>query len=167
MYGIIVREMKNGSFANMKDIFDVLGSTRQYNWLLSEYECINYPSEKIPYFMEYGGYVWLTGDEFVDIVTEHVYWFIWGIAAAYTKDIILEEVLKYPIVDAQEYAGYYELPIPMQNPLAEIEIYPIDSSFLIITSKSQDVITKFAKECTDSEDLAEYNRKRILQTGDE
>ncbi|MCL2284778.1 MAG: hypothetical protein FWC32_00265 [Firmicutes bacterium] len=164
MYGIIIREMKNWYFTNLKEVFDILGNTRHYNWLLSNYECIGCEPNKIT-FNE--GYVWLTGDELVDMVTKHDIQFIWGIVAAYAKHITLDEVLKYPIADAQEYAGYYELPIPMQNPLAEIEVYPIDSSFLIITSKSQDVIAKFEKECPDSEDLAAYNRKRILQTGDE
>jgi len=142
----------SGYFTNMKEVFDVLGNARQYNWLLSYHDCNHYPSEKISYDKDY---VWLTGDEFVDIVTEYNIQFIWGTAAAYKKDITLDEVLQYPLPPDGKFADYCQLPVSMQNPLADTEIYFIDSTFLVITSKSKDVIERFATAYPDSEYLGE------------
>ena len=158
MYGRIVRKMKSQGFTDLREVFCVLGNAMQYNWLLSSYECYPFIPGKIPHDKDY---VWLAGDEFMDIVEEYNIQFIWGIAAAFNKNITLEEVLQYPIADAQEYVGYYQQSLTMQNPLADMEIYPIDSSFLIIVSKSQEVIEKFANEYSDSENLVQYNRKAL------
>jgi len=144
---------------NLEDVFNVLGDAREYNWLLSFYDCNHYPSEKIPFDKDY---VWLSGDEFVDIVTEHSIQFIWGVAMAFTKDVTLEDVLQHPIQSAEEYMGYLYPTIIMQNPLSVVEIAPIDSTYLFVISKSQEIVEKFATAYSHSEDLAEYNRKRPM-----
>ena len=140
-----------------KDLFSVLGNARQYNWLLSFYDCFDYPSEKIPFDKEH---VWLTGDEFSDIVQASDIYFIWAVAMAFSKDVTLQEVLQYPVESAQDYMGYLHSNLTMQNPLSVIEIAPIDSTYLFVISKSQGTIDKFKAAYPKSEDLAEYNAKR-------
>jgi len=161
MYGIIIfpEPPARGLATNFKKVFDMMGDAKQYNWLLSFYDCFDYPSPKIPFDKDY---VWLSGDEFVGIVTEHSIQFIWGVAMAFTKDVTLEQVLQHPIESAEEYMGYLYPAITMQNPMSVVEIVPIDSTYLFVISKSQEIVEKFATAYPHSEDLAEYNRKRPM-----
>ena len=158
MYGLIIkRKPTDRYFTNLKEVFDVLGGIAiSYNWLLSDYDCNIYPSSKIQRNEQY---VWLDGAEFSDILEEHTIQFIWGVATAYSKYITPEEVLQYPLPLAEEYEGFWDPEITMQNPLADIEVVPWDSTFLLIISKSREIIERFARKYPDSCDLAEYNRK--------
>jgi len=155
MYGLIVKKMKSKYFTNLLEVFELLGGKGQkYQWLLSNYECNIYPSEKIPYAEPF---VWLDGAELVRILEEHEFQFIWCVATAYNKNIMLNEVLTHPLPIANGYEGFWQPVITMQNPLADIEIVPWDSSLLLVISKSKSVIDEFACEYPVSTDLAEYN----------
>jgi len=157
MYGLLIEKMKSGYFTNLKEVLDVLGNNvKNYNWLLSYYDCSIYPSEKIP-FAEL--FVWLSGNELANILEEHEIPFIWGVLTSYEKGISLNEVMQYPLPYADGYEGFWKPEVTMQNPLAEIEIVPWDSSVLLIISKSKGIICKFAEEYPDSIDLAKNNEK--------
>lgn len=94
MYGIKINKMKTESHAKLKEIVDVLNNARQYNWLLSNYECTSIVSPKqIPID---AAFVWLTGDELLCNL-EHGPPFHWCVATAYMKGIALEDVLQYPL----------------------------------------------------------------------
>jgi len=157
MQGLIIKKMKSPYFTNLNEVFDLLGDElKKYNWLLSNYECGSYPSEKIPFAKPY---VWIGGDAFEKILEEYEFQVIWGVLTSYKKDISLDEVMRYPLPYADGYDGFWKPEITMQNPLAEIEIVPWDSSLLLIISKSKEIICKLAKEYPDSIDLAENNRR--------
>jgi len=159
MYGLIIKNLKNQYFTNLKEVFDVLGSAvEEYNWLLSDYDCNIYPSDKIPINKPF---VWLDGAKFIDIVEKYKIQFIWGVVTAYVKDIALKDILKYSLPYAEEYTGFWQTPITMQNPLADIEIVSLDSTYLLVISKLPEVIEKFLKEYPDSTDLAEHNSKLL------
>jgi len=155
MNGLIIKSTKFDNVPDLKEAFALLGnSVHKYNWLLCDYDCTSYPSEKIPMNKDY---VWLDGTEFANILKEHVIQFIWGVATAYVKGITIEEVLKYPLPRAEEYDGFWKPNVTLQNPLAEIEIMPLDSSLLLVIANSKDIIERFAKKYPDSQDLAKYN----------
>jgi len=156
--------MKSDYFTNLGEAFDVLDNeVREYNWLLSNYECNVYPSKKIPMNND-KQFLWFNGDEFVDILKEHNIQFIWGVATAYAKDIPLKEILKYPLPFADGNPAFWEMETTMQNPLADIELVPWDSGFLLVFSKSKEVIERFAKEYPDSsDDPAGYSKERWLR----
>jgi len=164
MYRLIIGKMKNKFFTNLGEALDVLGDeARKYNWLISNYDCNIYPTEKIPMNND-KFFVWFSGDELIDILREHEIQFIWGVATAYTKDIPLEEILKYPLPFADGNPAFWEAETTMQNPLADIELVPWDSGFLLVFSKSKEFIEKFAKEYPDSsDDPAGYSRDRWLR----
>jgi hypothetical protein len=155
MNGLIILELNCNYFTNLAEVFDIIGDRAlEYNWLLSNYDCNIYPSEKIPTNERF---VWLCGDELVNILKKDEIQFIWGVATAYEKGIALIDVLQYPLPFADGNANLWNPSITMQNPLADIEIIPWDSTFLIVIAKSKELIEKFAKEYPDSNDLAEYN----------
>jgi len=155
--GLIIRKLKVGYFTNLKEVFDVLGNiATRYNWMISDYECNCYPSERIPFGEKF---VWLSGSELVDIFNKHEIQFIWGVVTAYEKDIGLEKILEYPLPFADGYEGFWHPEVTMQNPLSIIEIVPWDSTYLLVISKLKDIIESFAKSYPDSIDLAEYNIK--------
>jgi len=156
MFGLIVEEMKSKYFTNFKEVFDMLGEeAHKHNWLLSGYECNSYPSERIPFAEPF---VWLSGDELLMILEKHEFQFIWCVATAYTKETAFEEVMRYPIPFADGYEGFWTPCISMQNPLSVLEIVSWDSTFLLIISKSEEIIERFAHEYPASTDLVEYNR---------
>lgn len=157
MYGLfITMTTEDKYFTNLKEVFDVLGSiSRQYNWLLSDYDCNIYPSEKIPVNELF---VWLSGDELVNILREREIQLIWGVLTAYTKDITPDEVLRYPYPIAEDYEGFWNTDIKMQNPLADFEMISIDSTFFSVIARTKELIDKFAKRYPNSIDLIEYNR---------
>ena len=157
MYGLFIYEVKSGYFTNLKEVFDVLGDLAyEYNWLLSDYECTCHPSDKIPFGNEY---VWLSGDELVSIVNKFEISFIWGVVTAYAKDILMNEVLQYPLPLAEKLDDVKNLDITTQNPLSDIEIVPFDSSFLFVIAKSEELIKKFSREYPQSTDLAAHNHR--------
>ena len=50
MKGLLLKELSSNYILNLQDIFDVLnGVEKKYNWLISNYECNIYPSDKIPF----------------------------------------------------------------------------------------------------------------------
>ena len=161
MYGLIITKLKSKGFTDLKEIFSVFGDVaKHYNWLLSSYECSDYPSEKIPFENDF---VLLSGEDFVDILEVHEIQFIWGVATAYTKNISLESIQHYPLPLADGYEGFWNPDVAMQHPLADIEIVAWDSSLLLIIAKSKRLIETFAKEYPDSQDLSEYNRQYSIK----
>jgi hypothetical protein len=155
MFGVVIDEMKSNYVTNLREVFDLLGDeAKKHRWLLSSYDCSNYPSTKIPFAEPY---VWLDGDELVNILEEHEIPFAWCVATAYTKEISLKEVLKYPLPYADGYERFWKPDVTMQNPLADIEIVAWDSTLLIIITRSKEIIEKFANEYPASTDLAEYS----------
>ena len=156
MHGLIIHELTEKYFTNLKEVFDVLGcSAIKYNWLLSDYDCNIYPSAKIQMNERY---VWLTGSEFVDILENHDIQFIWGVATAYAKETKFEDILRYPYPFADGNEAFWKPEITMQNPLAELEIISWDSTFLIVIAKSEEFVARFEKKYPNSVDLAVYNR---------
>jgi len=79
--------------------------------------------------------------------------------SGFEKNIDLEEVLKFPLPDAQEYEGFWKNPVSIQHPLASIEIVPWDSTLTLVISKENKIVSDFKKHYPLSEDLASYISK--------
>ncbi|WP_291580368.1 hypothetical protein [Clostridium sp. UBA6640] len=77
----------------MDEIFLAFNNMQlNYNWLITDYECSDYPDEMMPYNKEY---VWISGRDLRRIVCENEIQFIWGVFSAFSKDVTLNDVLKY------------------------------------------------------------------------
>lgn len=99
----------------------------RYNWLLIQYECNYYPSEELK--NKRHDYIWLTGNEFSELIQNNMLQFIWGIIIAFPLTVSLEEVLKIqlPSYQTEEYF----------HPLSIFEIISEDSSLAKVFSKQE------------------------------
>ena len=127
----------------------------QYNWLIAEYDCNNY-IEAIPIDKEY---VWISGDELINILNQNKIQFIWGIFSAFPQDVLLSEILSYGIPSIEEnYKKLYGTnPVGVQHPLAVMDMVPCDSSWFILISKDNTIVDKFIAAFPESRDLEAYN----------
>ena len=141
----------------MDKVFTSINNTQlNYNWLITNYECNDYPDESIPYNKEY---VWISGDELTKIVFNNRIQFIWGVFSGFDKSIQLSDVLKYTLPYADGNPNFWIKDFKIQHPLAEIEIVPWDSGLVLLISKNADIIETFLKKFPMAEDLSEYNTR--------
>ncbi len=90
-----ILQKQNMYYTFMDKIFTGLNNIElEYNWLIPDYECNDYPHELIPFNKEY---VWISGEELNRIVYENKIQFIWGVFSAFEKDIKIEDALNYPL----------------------------------------------------------------------
>lgn len=73
-------------------------------------------------------YCWISGE---DLHTEDFQW-IWAVLCGFDKTVALSEILGYSLPYAEDYEGFWKIPLTMQHPLAKIEIVPWDSSSTLI-----------------------------------
>ncbi|WP_454054680.1 hypothetical protein [Clostridium sp. Marseille-Q7071] len=141
----------------MDEIFLAFNNMQlNYNWLITDYECNDYPDEMIPYNKEY---VWISGRDLWRVVCENGIQFIWGVFSAFSKDVTLNNVLKYSLPYADGNPNFWVKNINMQHPLAEIEIVPWDSSLVLLISKHDEIIESFLNYSPYAEDLVTYNSR--------
>lgn len=126
------------------------------NWLISDRECSHYPDERIEVRSEYN---WLNGKELLDIISTHQIQFIWAVFSGFPKSVHFDAVMEYDLPD-HGYAGYWENPISIQHPLADMEIAAWDSSYTTLISKNCTFIKAFATYFPQCEDLEQHNRER-------
>lgn len=157
MKGIILKEGQE-FYTDMKMVFDSIKNEQlKYNWLITDLEL----SEDIPTLTDKNP-CFISGEELTKIINkaEDIQW-IGGVLSAFPKDILVDEILKYPLPYADEYKGFWQNPISLQHPLAVIEIVSFDSSLTLLISKDDKIIDDFKKSYPLSEDLKEYNKQFI------
>ena len=83
------------------------------------------------------------GIDGIDYSRKEDFQWIWAALSGFDKAIPLSEVLKYELPTAVDYSGHWHLPLSIQHPLAEIEIYPWDSSGTMIFSRDKSIFDDF------------------------
>lgn len=149
------------------------GEQKNYNWLITDSEC--YPKsenlQKLLYtrqffihnedgtFLHYERpeYNFLSGEELTAVIQEEDFQWIWGVFSGFDKDIPLDEILTYPLPEADGYGGFWKNPLSLQHPLATVEIVPWDSALTLFLSTRKDLVDRFMAETPGCRDLAEYN----------
>ena len=128
----------------------------QYNWLITDIECNHYPDNRIEWKQEYA---WLSGEDLLQLVKTHDIQFIWAVFSAIPPNIPLEVVLQSNLPYACDYKGFWQNPVGIQHPLADIEIVPWDSSFVLFIAKDQNLADTFVSHFSLANDLEKYNEK--------
>jgi len=129
-------------YTDMTRIFEAIhDKQRNYNWLITDAVC--YPSNPETARMLDMPYCWLSGDELTELVKKEDFQWIWAALSGFDKAIPLSEVLKYELPTAVDYSGHWHLPLSIQHPLAEIEIFPWDSSGTMIFSREKSIVDDF------------------------
>ena len=156
-YGIIDRK-NHKYYTYMSKVFQAMDNAQlQYNWLITG--CICYPQNNDIEKLLDQEYCWLTGDELSAIIEQEDFQWIWGCLCGFSKDITMEEALKYPLPSAEDYGGYYQNPVSLQHPLSSVEIVPSDSSWTLIISKDKTIIDSYLKRCPKCEELFSFNQR--------
>ena len=156
-YGIIDRK-NHKYYTYMSKVFQAINNAQlQYNWLITD--CVCYLQNNDIEKMLNHKYCWLTGDELSAIIEQEDFQWIWGCLCGFSKDITMEEVLKYRLPSAENYNGYYQNPISLQHPLSSVEIIPSDSSWILIISKNKTIIDSYLNRCPKCEELFLFNQR--------
>ncbi|MCL2409472.1 MAG: hypothetical protein FWC96_07645 [Oscillospiraceae bacterium] len=142
----------------MRAIFTSIKNVQnKYNWLITDFEGVAETAFH-NLFID-NAYIWISGEELTAIVEKDDFQWIWAVLSGFDKNITLEEVLKYKLPYADGYTGFWENPVTIQHPLADIEIVPWDSSLTLIISKDHSIINDFRMAFPLGEDLEEHNTK--------
>lgn len=155
MKGIIIDKGEESSIY-LKRIFSPINNIQNdYNWLITN-KCAYYPNDKISNIFS-GKYTFITGEELTYIIEKEDFVWVWGVFSGFRKNISLDEILKYELPWADGYTGFWENPISIQNPLADLEIVAWDGMLTLFISKDESIVEKLAKNIPNSEDLEKYN----------
>ena len=156
-YGIVDRK-NHKYYTYMSKVFRAINNAQlQYNWLITN--CVCYPQNNDIEKLLDQEYCWLSGDELSAIIEQEDFQWIWGCLCGFSKDIMMEDVLKHPLPSAEDYTEYYQNPVSLQHPLSSIEIVPCDSSWALIISKDKIIIDNYKKSYPQTEDLEVFNQK--------
>ena len=157
--GAIIQK-DEGNYTAMIKVFDAIENKQlDYNWLITD--CVCYPSDNRIDRLLSQKHAWLTGEELTKIVKEEGFQWIWAVLSGFEKNIELDEVLRYDIPYSDENKGFWQLPLSIQHPLAQVEIVPWDGYKVLIISKDHSIINNFMENIPESEDLVEVNKSNI------
>lgn len=152
-----ISELDEKKYTYMQKIFTGIHNIQQqYNWLITDCECIP-KNEKYEKMFNNKDYYWMTGKELTQIVKDEDFQWIWAVLSGFQKNIPLEEVLKYKLPYADGYKGFWNEEVTIQHQFAEIEIVSWDSSLTLLISRNDEIVLNFRNTFSLSEDLEEYN----------
>ncbi|MBD5136643.1 MAG: hypothetical protein HDT39_11895 [Lachnospiraceae bacterium] len=139
----------------IKDIYNCIENTDNYNWLITNFEC--YPSnDEIVKILD-NEYCWLSGSDLLQLLNKEDFQWIWGVFSAFPNEMELEEVLNYNLPYADGYTGFWKNPISIQHPLAISEIVAWDGSIILVISQNNEIIRSIMKNNLSAQDLEVYN----------
>ena len=104
-------------------------------------------------------YLWVSGKEIKSLFQLEDFQWVWGVLSGFSSNILLEDVLKYPLPNADGYPGFWENPVTLQHPLAEMELVAWDSSCTLCIAKNELIIDEFLALYSQAEDLEKYNKE--------
>ena len=150
------------SYTDISKVFQAIGNEQlKYNWLITGCECYPQNSKLVELFSQ--EYIWISGEELTQIIQKENFQFIWGVFSGFSKNIVLEEVLKYDLPFADGYEGFWIDDVIIQHSLADIEIVAWDSSLTLFISKVEKLVRKFRCSFPLSDDLSARNTKENFE----
>jgi hypothetical protein len=156
MEWLMIEKTGRGFMTYLNDIFIAFDNKQnEYNWLISSYECNDYPSEKIPLGKESA---WISGTDLAEIVNKHGIQFIWGVLSAFSKDVKYSDVMKYPLPYADGNGELWNEEVKLQHPLAEMKIVAWDSGLAILMTEDKKILEKFKKIYPHCVDIVTYRK---------
>lgn len=136
-------------YTKLKNILlDLELANKEYWWLISDIEA--YPSkEEYQDFIYKEDYVLIKTSALLEILKEDDFQWIWAVFSVIPVDYTEEEILSYDLprlqyIDEGDYDPYIDTP-KLQHPLAEFELYAVDSSSMFLISDDEELLNKFKK----------------------
>ena len=113
---------------------------KDYLWLISNIEA--YPqNKKYQKLINGKSYLLLTTSELISMLKEEDFQWIWAVFSAIPSSYTKEDILKYNLPCLECIDDVTKI----QHPFAELEIYAVDSSYMLMVSDSDELIDKFKK----------------------
>lgn len=143
-------------YTDMKTPFEKVSElSERYNWLVTNPETTY---DKISLYRTFQRDVqWYAGPELKALLGQEKAQWIWGVFSGFPLDVRREEVLRYPPPYANGYTGFWQNPVTLQHPLAEVEITAWDGTLTLFISRNEQLLEKFAALYPACEDLETYN----------
>lgn len=157
MRGIVLEKGEKYYTYIKKYFYAINNKQKDYNWLISDMNC--YPQSKKYDELFSKEYCWISGKNLTEIIDNEDFLWIWGVFSGFHQNISKEEVLEYELPFADGYKGFWNNPISIQHPLADIELVCWDGNFFLLISKDDYIIEEFQKHFPLSEDLKIYNER--------
>lgn len=126
-----------------------------HNWLVTDCYCNR--DNPIWDAEDREGCCWLTGKELVEFAKTDNTQFIGAVFSGFSPEITREQVLSHPLPN-WENPGYWYTPLHLQHPLANVEMTPWDSTYLLFLSHDERLVRQFRASFPKSEDLLEHIR---------
>ena len=119
---------------------------KDYTWLICDFEAV--PNKKeIEEFIYKDEFLLISTSKLVEMLEEDNFQWIWGVFSAIPSKYSKEEILnsKLPHIQyygSDEYNPYEDEP-KLQHPLAEFELYAVDSTYMFIVSNNNELLEQF------------------------
>ena len=147
-------------FTDMRRRLTGIKNVEKYNWLITDFAGDPESPKLEAQLLSPKGYCFLSGEELLKLVKSKKFQWEWAMLTAFSKDLELEEILRYELPKASN-ETFFDERIAMQHPFAEIELVAYDSSMFICIAKSYAQVKYFREKFPLSVDLREYNTGAI------
>lgn len=126
-----------------------------HNWLVTDCYC----NQDNPIWdaEDRDGYCWLTGQELLELAKNDHSQFIGAVFSGFPPNVTREQILEHPL-PLWEHSGYWHTPLHLQHPLANVEMTPWDSTYLLFLSHDEKLVRQFRAAFPKSMDLVEKIR---------
>lgn len=131
-----------------KILFDLDLVSKEFWWLISDIEA--YPETKMYQdFIYKKDYVLIKTSDLLKMLEVEDFQWVWAIFSAIPGKYTEKEILTYDlphleIINEGEYNPYIDTP-RLQHPLAEFELYAVDSSSMFLISDDEELLSRFKK----------------------
>ena len=143
-------------YTQLSDLLPALESVfLSHNWLVTDVSCNR--DNPIWDAEDREGFCWLTGRELVEFAKTDHSQFIGAVFSGFSPEITKEQVLEHPMPN-WENPGYWYTPLHLQHPLANVELTPWDSTYLLFLSHDKALVEQFRAAFPKSENLADHIR---------
>lgn len=149
---------------DLRLVFEAFGGReREINWLLTDLELNLYPPGLEYISDDRDAARWRSGSELSDIVNAHEIQFIWGVLSGFRPDVAIDPTVLdvYPFADGN--GSLWAPGVPIQHPLADVEIVCWDGSATLLLSRDDDLTQRFRSFFVEAVDLDQYNLRVPLR----
>ena len=141
--------------SEIEKVFNCIKELKNYNWLITDMEC--YTDDKNLLNFIDNKYCWVHGKDLLKLLKIESSQWVWGVFSAFSKNIELNDVLKYEYPYADGYKGFWKNPLTIQHPLATLEFVIWDGNFILVISEDHKIISDIMKKNNNARDLELYN----------
>ena len=141
--------------SEIEKVFNCIKELKNYNWLITDMEC--YTDDKNLLNVIDNKYCWVHGKDLLKLLKIESSQWVWGVFSAFSKNIELNDVLKYEYPYADGYKGFWKNPLTIQHPLATLEFVIWDGNFILVISEDHKIISDIMKKNNNARDLELYN----------